>query len=49
MVVNKEEFLKNIKRFQGILNLGEGQALLKKLRDKEYERDRNLEKRLSFS
>lgn len=49
MVVNKEEFLKNIKRFQGILKPGEGQALLKKLRDKEYERDRNLEKRLSLS
>lgn len=37
---NKEEFLKNIKKFQGILNPGEGKSLLKELRRTDLEREK---------
>ncbi|MCK4239821.1 MAG: hypothetical protein KAX33_11895, partial [Candidatus Lokiarchaeota archaeon] len=37
--VNKEVFLKNIKKYQGILKPGEGKALLKELRKEDYERE----------
>ncbi len=38
--VNKEVFLKNIKKYQGILKPGEGKALLKELRKEDYEREK---------
>ncbi len=36
---NREDFLKNIKKYQGILKPGEGKDILKELREKEYERE----------
>ncbi|MHA1147563.1 MAG: hypothetical protein ACTSR8_04910 [Promethearchaeota archaeon] len=36
---NKEKFLQNIKKFQGILKPGEGASLLKELRRNELERE----------
>lgn len=37
--VGKKEFLNNIKKFQGILEVGEGTAILKELRRDELERE----------
>jgi len=37
--VGKKEFLNNIKKFQGILEVGEGTAILKGLRRDELERE----------
>jgi len=42
--VNKEEFLNNIKKFQGILKSGEGKSLLKELRSVEFEREEKISK-----
>ena len=42
--VNKEQFLKDIKKFQGILKPGEGKKLLKELRKESYEREKKLTK-----
>jgi hypothetical protein len=42
--INKEEFLSNIKRFQGILQPGEGTSLLKQLRSEEFEREEKISK-----
>ncbi len=39
---SKQDFLKNIKKYQGILRLGEGKTLLKELRMIDYERDRKI-------
>lgn len=36
---NREEFLKNLKKYQGILKPNEGKDLLKELREKDYERE----------
>ncbi len=36
---NREEFLKNLKKYQGILKPNEGKVLLKELREKDYERE----------
>jgi len=40
--VNKVEFLKNIKKYQGILKPGEGIVLLKELRKEDNEREKRL-------
>lgn len=40
--LDKDQFLKNIKKFQGILNPGEGKKLLKELREESYEREKKL-------
>jgi len=37
---NREEFLKNIKKYQGILKPNEGKDLLKDLRERDYEREK---------
>ncbi len=37
---NREEFLKNLKKYQGILKPNEGKDLLKELREKNYEREK---------
>jgi len=37
--VGKKEFLNNIKKFQGILEVGEGTEILKELRRDELERE----------
>ena len=42
--VSKEEFLNNLKQFQGILKPGEGMSLLKELRREELEREEKLKK-----
>lgn len=42
--VNKEDFLKNIRKFQGILESGEGKTLLKELRSVEFEREEKITK-----
>ena len=39
---DKKEFLKHIKKFQGILELGEGSSLLRELRRNELERRENV-------
>ena len=39
---NRQEFVSNIRKYQGILKLGEGKVLLKELRMRDYERDRRL-------
>jgi len=39
---NRQEFVSNIRKYQGFLKPGEGKALLKELRMREYERDRSL-------
>lgn len=36
---NREEFLKNLKKYQGILKPNEGKDLLKELRERDYERE----------
>jgi len=36
---NREEFLKNLKKYQGILKPNEGKDLLKELRERNYERE----------
>ncbi len=36
---NREDFLKNVKKYQGILKPDEGKDLFKELREKEYERE----------
>lgn len=41
---NKDDFLKNIKRFQGVLKQGEGTSLLKELRRGELGREEELGK-----
>lgn len=41
---NKEEFLQNIQKFQGILKTGEGTSLLKELRRNELDREEKLTK-----
>lgn len=38
--VDKNQFLKNIKKFQGILKPGEGKKLVKELRKESYEREK---------
>ena len=43
-IVNREEFLNHIKKFQGILKPGEGSKLLKELRDKGLEREEKIAK-----
>ena len=40
--VNREQFLNNIKKFQGILKPGEGKELLKELRKESHEREKRL-------
>ncbi len=40
--IDKNQFLKNIKKFQGILKPGESKKLLKELRKKSYEREKRL-------
>ena len=37
---NREEFLKNLKKYQGILKPNEGKDLLKELRERDYEREK---------
>jgi len=37
---NRNEFLRNIKKFQGIFKPGEGKNLLKESREKDYEREK---------
>ncbi len=44
MKVSKEEFLNNLKQFQGILKPGEGMSLLKDLRREELKREEKLKK-----
>lgn len=36
---NREKFLKNLKKYQGILKPNEGKDLLKELRERDYERE----------
>ena len=43
--LDKEKFLKNIKKYQGILKPGEGKKLLKELRKEDFEREKKLTKR----
>lgn len=43
--LDKEKFLKNIKKYQGILKPGEGKKLLKELRKEVFEREKKLTKR----
>ncbi len=45
--VDKEKFLENIKKFQGIFKYGEGQALLKELRREDREREKRLVNRFN--
>jgi len=40
--VDKDQFLKNIKKFQGMLKPGEGKKLLKELRKESHEREKRL-------
>jgi len=47
--VNKEEFLNNIKKFQGILKIGEGTSLLKALGRDELEREEKFSKGFNSS
>jgi len=47
--VDKDQFLKNIKLFQGILKPGEGKKLLKELRKESHEREKKLTKRIDHS
>ena len=42
--VDKDQFLKNIKKFQGMLKPGEGKKLLKGLRKESHEREKRLTK-----
>lgn len=37
---NRQEFLNNIRKYQGILKPGEGKDFLKELRLRDYKRDR---------
>lgn len=37
---NRQEFLNNIRKYQGILKPGEGKDFLKELRMRDYKRDR---------
>lgn len=39
---SKQDFLKNIKKYQGILKPGEGKSLLKELRMMDYEREKKI-------
>jgi hypothetical protein len=47
IIINKEEFIQNIEKFEGILEKGEGKKLLKELRNKEREREDPLEKQIN--
>lgn len=47
IIINKEEFIQNIEKFEGILEKGEGKKLLKELRNKEREREDRLEKQIN--
>ncbi len=40
--IDKNQFLKNIRKFQGILKPGEGKKLIKELRKESYEREKRL-------
>ena len=40
--IDKDQFLKNIKRFQGMLKPDEGKKLLKELRKESHEREKRL-------
>jgi hypothetical protein len=37
--INRKEFLKNIKKYQGMLESDEGKEILKGLREQEHERE----------
>jgi succinate dehydrogenase/fumarate reductase-like Fe-S protein len=47
IVVDKENFIKNIEKFEGILEEGEGKELLKQLRKEDRERENRLEKQIN--
>lgn len=47
IVVDKGNFIKNIEKFEGILEEGEGKELLKQLRKEERERENRLEKQIN--
>lgn len=44
MPVSKDKFIKNLEKFKGILNPGEGKSLLAELRREDLERDKNFTK-----
>lgn len=48
-IIDKVQFLKNIKKYQGILKPGEGKDLFKELRKESYEREKKLTKRIDSS
>lgn len=48
-IIDKVQFLKKIKKYQGILKPGEGKRLLKELRKESYEREKRLTKGIDSS